>query len=71
MKKGTIDSNILDDLIQCEDCGDVYTLYKESNIFFCKPCRVKRLFRDGKKVTPEMINRVMEKYKNEKISKCN
>jgi hypothetical protein len=63
MKKGNIDATILDDLLQCEDCGDVYTLYVEGDIFHCKNCRVKKLFRTGKNITPEMIKRVMEKYK--------
>ena len=64
MKRGNIDSIILDDYIQCEDCGDVYTLYSESNIFRCKPCASIRTLRDSKKLTPEFIKQVLEKYKD-------
>lgn len=49
---------------KCEKCEKLfYPKYPQDNIFFCRKCSTQKLFEYGKKVTPEMIEKIKEKYK--------
>jgi hypothetical protein len=57
--------NRLDEYHDCLDCGGWFIpKYPQDNIVYCKKCATKRLFSASKKVTPELITKMLGVYED-------